>query len=50
MSEPKVTGQGAEFTIEVTVENQGVIPTALRQAQLVRIVGPTPCRWCSRPA
>ena len=40
MSDPKVTGQGTEFTIEVTVENQGVIPTALKQAQLVRIVRP----------
>jgi hypothetical protein len=40
MSEPKVTGQGTEFTVEVTVENQGVIPTALKQAQLVRIVRP----------
>jgi len=40
MSEPKVTGQGTEFTIEVTVENQGVIPTALKQAQLVKIVRP----------
>jgi hypothetical protein len=40
MSEPKVTGQGTEFTVEVTVENQGVIPTALKQAQLVKIVRP----------
>ena len=40
MSEPKVSGQGTEFTVEVTVENTGVIPTALKQAQLVRIVRP----------
>lgn len=40
MGEPKISGAGAEFTIEVAVENQGVIPTALKQAQLVRIVRP----------
>ncbi len=40
MQEPKVTGQGEEYTIEVKVENQGLIPTALRQAQLVKIVRP----------
>jgi hypothetical protein len=40
MSEPKVTAQGAEYTIELSVENQGFIPTALKQAQLVKIVRP----------
>jgi hypothetical protein len=40
MQEPKVTGQGDEFTIEVKVQNQGFIPTALRQAQLVKMVTP----------
>jgi hypothetical protein len=40
MQEPKVTAQGDEYTIEVKVENQGFIPTALRQAQLVKIVRP----------
>ena len=40
MQEPKITGQGDEYTIEVNVQNQGFIPTALRQAQLVKIVRP----------
>jgi hypothetical protein len=40
MAEPKITGQGDEYTVELSVENQGVIPTALRQAQLVKIVRP----------
>ena len=40
MAEPKVTAQGDEYTIELSVENQGFIPTALRQAQLVKIVRP----------
>jgi hypothetical protein len=40
MQEPKVTAQGDEYTIEVKVENQGFVPTALRQAQLVKIVRP----------
>jgi len=40
MAEPKITNQGDEYTIEVSVENQGVIPTALKQAQLVKIVRP----------
>ena len=40
MSEPKITGQGDEYTVELSIENQGVIPTALRQAQLVKIVRP----------
>jgi hypothetical protein len=40
MEEPKVTGQGEEYTIEVKVQNQGFIPTALRQAQLVKMVTP----------
>jgi hypothetical protein len=40
MQEPKITSQGDEYTIEVNVQNQGFIPTALRQAQLVKIVRP----------
>ncbi|NOR16059.1 MAG: peptidase [Candidatus Aminicenantes bacterium] len=40
MSEPKITEENGEFTIEVEVENQGFLPTALRQAQLVKMVQP----------
>lgn len=40
MQEPKITSQGDEYTIEVNVQNQGFVPTALRQAQLVKIVRP----------
>jgi hypothetical protein len=40
MVEPKITAQGDEYTIELNVSNQGFIPTALRQAQLVKIVRP----------
>jgi hypothetical protein len=40
VAEPKITAQGNEYTIEVNLENQGFIPTALRQAQLVKIVRP----------
>jgi hypothetical protein len=40
MTEPKVTGTGDEYTVEVSVQNQGYIPTALRQALLVKIVRP----------
>lgn len=40
MAEPKITNQGNEYTIEFSIENQGFIPTALRQAQLVKIVRP----------
>lgn len=40
MAEPKITAQGDVYTIELSVENQGFIPTALRQAQLVKIVRP----------
>jgi hypothetical protein len=40
MQEPKVTSQGDEYVIEVKVENQGFLPTALSQAQLVKIVRP----------
>jgi hypothetical protein len=40
MAEPKITAQGDEYTIELNVSNQGFIPTALRQAQLVKIVRP----------
>jgi hypothetical protein len=38
MGEPKITAQGDVYTIEVPLENQGFIPTALKQALLVRIV------------
>lgn len=38
--EPTITQKGDEYTIQVTVENQGMIPTALKQAQLVKIVRP----------
>ena len=40
MQEPKVTGGGDEYAIEVQVTNEGFIPTALRQAQLVKMVRP----------
>ena len=40
MSDPKIKGRDDEYTIEVEVENQGYLPTALRQAQLVKIVQP----------
>ena len=38
MAEPKITRQGDEYTVAFSLQNLGVIPTALRQAQLVRIV------------
>ena len=40
MAEPKITAEKDHYVIEVAVENQGRIPTALRQAQLVKIVRP----------
>lgn len=40
MGEPKITLQKDVYTIEVPIENQGFIPTALKQALLVRIVRP----------
>lgn len=40
MHEPKLSGSRGEFTLEVEVENKGLIPTALKQAQLVKIVMP----------
>lgn len=40
MHEPEVKGKDGEFTIEVELENKGVLPTALKQAQLVKIVRP----------
>ncbi len=40
MYEPKVEVKDGEFSIEVEVENQGFLPTALKQAQLVKIVMP----------
>jgi len=40
MQDPKITKKNGEYTIEVEVENQGFLPTALKQAQLVKIVRP----------
>jgi hypothetical protein len=40
MSDPKISEKDGEFTIEVQVENQGYLPTALKQAQLVKMVMP----------
>jgi len=41
MNEPKIkAGKNGEFTIEIEVKNSGYIPTALKQAQLVKIVRP----------
>ncbi len=38
MGEPKITAAGDVYTIDVPIENTGSIPTALKQALLVRIV------------
>jgi hypothetical protein len=38
MGEPKITAVGDLYTIELPIENQGFIPTALKQALLVKIV------------
>ncbi len=40
MAEPRISQQGGEYIIEVEVENQGFLPTALKQAQLVKMVMP----------
>ena len=40
MAEPKISAAGNDYTVEVSLQNQGFIPTALRQAQLVKIVRP----------
>jgi hypothetical protein len=40
MHEPEIKGKRGEFTIEIEVENEGFIPTALKQAQLVKMVRP----------
>ncbi len=40
MADPKITSAGNDYTVEVSLQNQGFIPTALRQAQLVKIVRP----------
>ena len=40
MHDPVISEKDGEFTIEVEVENKGLIPTALKQAQLVKIVRP----------
>ncbi len=40
MSDPVVKGKAGEYTVEVEVENTGFLPTALRQAHLVKIVTP----------
>ena len=38
MGEPKITAAADVYTIELPIENQGFIPTALKQALLVKIV------------
>lgn len=38
MHDPVVKGKNGEYTIEVEVENSGFLPTALKQALLVKIV------------
>ncbi len=38
--EPKIKEKDDEFTLEIEVENKGFLPTALKQAQLVKIVRP----------
>ena len=38
IGEPKITAAGDVYTIDVPIENTGFIPTALKQALLVRIV------------
>lgn len=38
MSDPVVKGKNGEFTVEVELENMGYLPTALKQALLVKIV------------
>jgi hypothetical protein len=40
MSEPSIKSKNNEYTIEIEVENRGFLPTALKQAQLVKIVRP----------
>jgi hypothetical protein len=40
MADPKITEKDGEYTIEIEVANQGFLPTALKQAQLVKIVRP----------
>ncbi len=40
LHEPVIKGKNGDFTIEVEVENRGFLPTALKQAQLVKIVMP----------
>ncbi len=40
MHDPVVKEKNGEFTIDIEVENQGFLPTALEQAQLVKIVMP----------
>lgn len=40
MHDPVIQVRNGEYTIEVEVENKGFLPTALKQAQLVKIVRP----------
>ena len=40
IKEPKIKGKNGEYTIEFEIENKGFLPTALKQAQLVKIVRP----------
>lgn len=40
INEPKIKGKDGEYSIEFEIENKGFLPTALKQAQLVKIVRP----------
>lgn len=40
MKEPKIKGKKNQYTIEIEVENVGFLPTALKQAMLVKMVRP----------
>ena len=40
INEPRIAKRGDEYRIVVEVENKGYLPTALKQAQLVKIVRP----------
>jgi hypothetical protein len=40
MHDPVVRKMDGDFTVEVELENMGLLPTALKQAQLVKIVRP----------
>ena len=40
MHEPKIKGKKNQYTIEIEMENEGFLPTALKQAMLVKMVRP----------